>query len=159
MDSANGVNAMYCRAEFLPVPENATQIIYQEICSSCWNLFAGPGPACEIPYLNLNLNLNLKLEFWNLNFGTFDLKHNTKHISLCTLHLHFAFDTKHMTLWAHEKALALSLWGPRIWQWSTRSLLGVYLELLWSLPGAALECTWSLLGAALEWIRPPKTKL
>ena len=70
---------------------------------------------------------------------TFDLKHNTKHIALCTLHLTFAFDTWHMTIWAHEKALALSLWGLRIWQWSPRCLLGVYLESTWSLLGVSLE--------------------
>ena len=122
-----------------------------ELLTSAYK-FAGPGPACEIPYLNLNLNLNLKLEFWNLNFGTFDLKHNTKHITLCTLHLHFAFDTKHMTLWAHEKALALSLWGLKIWQWSPRSLLGVYLESTRSLLGVYSEPTRS-------GVTPPKTEL
>ena len=66
---------------------------------------------------------------------TFDLKQNTKHITLCTLYLHFAFDTKHISLCAHEKALALSSWGLRIWQWSP-----------WSLPGVSLESPWSLVA-------------
>ena len=81
--------------------------------------------ACEIPYNTSHL-------------------HTTHHT--CTLHLtqntsHFALVTKHITLCTYEKALALSLWGLRIWQWSTRSLPGVYSESTRSLPGI-----YSLLG-------------
>ena len=69
------------------------------------------------------------------------LAYNTSHwhIAFNTKHITLALDTKHITLCTYEKALALSLWGLRIWQWSTRSLLGVYLESTRSLLGVYLE--------------------
>ena len=85
---------------------------------------------CEIPYKTLD-QTHETLHIWP----------KTQHKTHCTLHFAFALCIWHKThdIWAHEKALALSLWGLRIWQWSPWSLLGVYSESTRSLLGVSLE--------------------